>query len=201
MAVINFPTITPEIQDFGIMYNTQISSSDISGITQTVELPGARWNGNVSFRDMTHIESADLKAFLLQLRGSAGRFLYGDVSHTSPTNAVTGSPTVESSSTPRIVRVTLGSSSPTFSTGDYVQIGTGDTRELKMVLSSALVSGDTYDLTIEPMIRNPSYIGLDVVYTNPKGVFLLTSSDQAKWAIRSKALLSDMSIDFIEVFV
>jgi len=200
MAVLAFPTITPEMQDFGIRYNTQVSSSDISGVTQTVELPGARWSGNISFRDMTLQESADLKAFLLRLRGSAGRFYYGDVSHTSPFNVVTGSPTVESASTRRIVRVTLGSSSPTFSAGDYIQIGTGEDRELKMIMSSALVSGDTYDLTIEPMIRMATYVGESVVYTNPTGVFLLTSSDQAKWATRSKALLSDISIDFLEVF-
>lgn len=200
MAILTFPTITPEIQDFGIMYNTQISSSDISGVTQTVELPGARWKGNVSFRDMTPAESADLKAFLLELRGSAGRFYYGDVSHTSPFNTVTGSPTIESTSTARVIRVTLGASSPQFSAGDYIQIGTDTARELKMVLSSSSVGGDTYDLTIEPMIRRIDYIGLSVVYTNPTGVFLLTSSDQAKWATRSKALLSDISIDFLEVF-
>jgi len=200
MAVITFPSITPEIQEFGIEYNTQVSSSPISGITQTVELPGARWKGNISFRDMTNIESSDLKAFMLQLRGSSGRFYYGDVTHTSPFNTVTGSPTITAPSTARVIRMTLGSSSPQFSPGDYVQIGTDESRELKMVLSSALVSGDTYDVTIEPMIRRTDYVGLSVVYSSPTGVFLLSSSGQAMWSVRSKALLSDMSLDFIEVF-
>ena len=69
-----------------------------------------------------------------------------------------------------------------------------------MVLLSTSVAGDTYDLTIEPMIRRTTYLGQSVVYTNPKGVFLLNTSDQAKWATRSKALLTDMSLQFTEVF-
>jgi len=201
MAVLAYPTISAEIQDFGINYNTQISASDVSGITQTVELPGARWKGSLSYRDMTLTDSADLKAFMLQLRGSSGRFFYGDITHTDPFNAVTGSPTVTVVAGNRgLIRVTLGSSSPQFSAGDYIQIGTDDQRELKMVLASSLVSGDTYELTIEPIIRRNSYSGQSVVYSSPTGVFMLNTSDQANWASRSKAQLSDMSIEFIEVF-
>jgi hypothetical protein len=201
MAILTFPTIDADSQDFGISYNTQISVSEISGIGFTVELPGARWRGGLNYTDMTPSQSADLKAFLLELRGSAGQFFYGDASHTSPFLAVTGSPTVESASTPRFIRVTLGASSPEFSAGDYVQIGADDQRELKMVLSSTVVSGDTYDLVIEPMIRRTDYVGLSVVYTNPKGVFLLTNDDQAFWSTRSKALLSSMNLDFVEAFL
>jgi hypothetical protein len=200
MAILTFPSITPEIQDFGIRYNTQVSTSSVSGVAQTVELPGARWNGTMSFRDLTVTESADLKRFMLELRGSAGRFFYGDITHTSPFNAVTGSPTIESASTPRFIRVTLGGGSPEFSAGDYVQLGADDSRELKMVLSSTVVSGDTYDLVIEPMIRRTDYVGLTVVYTNPVGVFFLASDDQAKWSSRSKAQLADMSLEFVEIF-
>jgi len=200
MAILTYPTISAEIQDFGINYNTQISSSDISGITQTVELPGARWKGTLSYRDLTPNQSAELKAFMLELRGSSGRFFYGDVSHTDPFNVVTGSPTIESISTPKLLRVTLGSSSPAFSPGDFIQVGTDDNRELKMVIGSTSISGDIYDLSIEPMIRRTDYVGLSVVYSDPVGVFLLTGSDQASWSTRSKAYLSDMSVEFIEVF-
>jgi hypothetical protein len=69
-----------------------------------------------------------------------------------------------------------------------------------MVISSTLVSGTTYDLGIEPVIRMSSYIGQSVSYTNPKGVFMLNSSSQAMWSTSSKALLSDITLDMIEVF-
>lgn len=198
MAVIDFPNVVSDVQNFGIRYNTQISSSELSGVVQTVELPGARWAGSLNFIDMTKTESADLKAFLLELRGSAGRFYFSDQIHTSPFVTVTGSPTVGGTSTRRVIRVTLGSGN--FSEGDYIQIGTDEDRELKMVIDSALVGGTTYDLTIEPMIRRETFIGQSVVYTNPKGKFMLSTSDQASWASRSKALLSDITIDFVEAF-
>lgn len=200
MAILTFPDITPEFQDFGIVYNTQISTSSLSGAIQTVELPGARWKGSIGFSDMTPAESASLKAFLLELRGSSGTFFYGDLTHTTPFNSVTGTATIDSASTARILRVTLGTSSPALSTGDYIQVGTDDSRELKMIITSTLVSGDTYDLVIEPMVRRTDYVGLTVVYTEPKGVFMLTSSDQASWGSRSKALLSDINLDFVEIF-
>jgi hypothetical protein len=200
MAILTFPSIVPEIQEFGITYNTQISTSTIAGQTQTVELPGARWHGSVSYSQMTPSESADLKAFLLQLRGSKGTFFYGDLTHTTPFNDVYGSITIDSASIPSIIRLDLGSGSPAFSAGDYIQIGADDSRELKMVISSTNISGDTYDLVIEPLIRRTDYVGLSVTYADPKGVFMLTSDDQASWGSRSKAQLSDINLDFIEIF-
>jgi hypothetical protein len=199
MAVLDFPNIIPETQEFGIVYNTQVSTSPVSGITQTVELPGARWKGKLTFTDMTPEESATLKAFLLRLRGSAGRFYYGDQSHTTPFNTITGDLTVLGTSTRNIVEVTTTTGE--FSIGDYIQIGNNEDRELKMVLVSAFLSSpSTYQLTIEPTIRMTDYADESLIYTNPTGKFLLTSSDQANWAIRGKGLLSDITIEFIEVF-
>lgn len=200
MAVLTFPSITPEIQTFGIKYNTQISSSAISGIAQTVELPGARWHGSMSFRDMTVTESASLKAFLLELRGSSGVFFYGDITHTTPFNTVTGTYTLESTSTARIANITYDSASERLAPGDYVQIGADDTRELKMIIDSTLVGGLNYDLTLESMMRRIDYVGLSLVYTNPVGTFMLVADDQAVWASRNKGSLTDISLEFIEIF-
>jgi hypothetical protein len=199
MAIFTFPSITPDTQDFGIRYNTQISTTSLSGITQTVELPGARWKGGLSFRDLTPVDSADLKAFLLKLRGSSGRFFFGDLSHALPFNNVVDSLTIESGSTARLIRVTYaGGGSARLTTGDYVQIGADDTRELRYIVNETIVSGNTYDIQVEPMLRRIDYVGLSLVYTNPVGVFLLDSDEQAAWGVRSKALLSDINLSFVE---
>lgn len=201
MAILTFSAlnITPETQDFGIKYNTQISTTTLSGIAQTVELPGARWKGSMSFRDMTLADSATLKAFLLELRGASGRFFYGDISHTSPFSSVTGTLGIEANSTARLMRVTYDApGTARLAEGDYVQVGEDDDRELKMVVGEFAVSGYTYDVQVEPMVRRTDYVGKNLVYTNPKGVFLLDSDEQAHWGIRSKALLSDLSLSFLE---
>jgi hypothetical protein len=196
---LTFPNIIPDNQTFGIEYNTQVSSSTLSGIIQTVELPGARWKGTMSFKDMTPADSAELKAFLLELRGSSGRFYINDLSHTEPFLTVTGSPTVSSAPTAyRVIRATT-TTNP-FSVGDYIQIGTDTDRELKMIIDATQFSGLTYDYTVEPMIRRTDYIGQTITYSNPTGKFMLDTSDQAMWGIRSKALLSDINISFIEAF-
>lgn len=202
MAVLTFPSITPDTIDFGIRYNTQVSTTTLSGIVQTVELPGARWLGSMTFRDLTPEDSAALKGFLMRLRGSSGRFYYGDQSHTSPFNTITGELlTVEATSTEGALKVspTNGGSGGVFSIGDYIEVGSSasdENRELKMVVA---VTGTTQQtLTIEPLMRRTDYIGLDVRYTNPTGKFLLTSDDQARWAVRSKAKLSDLALEFVE---
>jgi len=199
MAILTFPSIIPETQEFGINYNTQISTTALSGIMQTVELPGARWGGNLSFRDMTLEESAELKAFLLELRGSSGRFFYGDISHPSPFAAVTGTLQIENGSTARLMRVTYDAPGTIrLQEGDYVQVGNDDDRELKMVIGEVAAGGNTYDVVVEPMVRRTDYVSLNLIYTNPKGVFLLNSDEQGKWATRSKAFLSDINISFVE---
>ena len=197
MAVQDFPSIVAESQDFGIRYNTQVSTSTLNGSIQTIELPGARWAGSLGYRDLTVAESAEFKAFLLRLRGSAGRFYYGDYTHSAPFTTITGSTVVNAGSTRSVIETTVTTGS--FSVGDYIQIGTDESRELKMVIAASNIS-NVWDLTIEPPIRRATFIGQSVVYNNPTGVFLLSSSDQAKWASRSKAQLSDIQIDFVEGF-
>lgn len=198
MAVLTFPNIVPEYIDFGLRFNTQISSSNLSGITQTVEMPGARWSGSVRFTDLSLGESAGLKSFLIKLRGSSGRFFYSDITKQQPFNVVTGTPTILSG-TRRLINITLGVGSPTLSEGDYIQIGTDDSREYKMILSVVDNTLDNYDIELSSAIRRQTYVGQSVVYSNPTGVFLLSSDEQAAWSVRSKIGLSDLSIDFLEV--
>lgn len=194
MAILTFPNITPDSLDFGIKYNTQVSTTTLSGVTRTVELPGARWGGTMSFRDLSPTDSAALKAFLLSLRGSSGRFTFGDLTHTAPFTAVTGSFSVESGSTPRVLMVTPATGS--FSVGDYIQVGTDTNLELKMIVG--VTGSNPQQVSIEPLMRRIDYVGQTVVYTNPKGIFFLTADDMARWSVRSKAKLSDISFSFIE---
>ena len=80
--------------------------------------------------------------------------------------------------------------------GDYIQIGSGADQEYKMVISET--GSSPQQLTIEPLMRRTDYIGQSVIYTNPKSIFLLDSDDLARWSVRSKAKLSDLSISFVE---
>lgn len=199
MAAINFPSLIPESTTFGIRYNTQISTSALSGVSQVVEMPGARWRGNITFRDLVPSDAADLQAFMLELRGSAGLFHYGDPSRTSPQTQITGTLEVETGSTSRLIYTTPSTGG--FSVGDYIQIGaTGDSPEYKMVISVSGPPASQQALTIEPAMRRTDYLGKTIVYSNPVGEFRLINEDQLMWAVRSKAYLTDINLEFLEFF-
>lgn len=199
MAATSVPPVVPESIVFGLTHNVQVSTSPLSGIVQTVELPGARWRASLSYSDLTNTEANDLKAWLLSLRGMSGRFLLYDYGKSSPTNSVTGSPVVETGSTARVINTTT--TGDVFSVGDYIQIGTDDNRELKMVVA---VSGTGLDrnYTIEPALRMTvaTALGKSIVYSNPSAVFMLSSNDQSSWNTRGKSFLNDINIDCIEAF-
>ena len=90
----------------------------------------------------------------------------------------------------------INGTSGTWSIGDYIQIGDGEDRELKMIIG---VSGQT--VTVEPMVRKATFANDPVVYSSPTGLFMLDSDDQALWGVRSKAYLSDVNLSFVERFV
>jgi hypothetical protein len=198
MTILSFPNITPDTQDFGITYLTQVSSTSLTNIIQTIELPGARWHGQMTFRDLTSADSAALKAFLLQLRGASGRFYFGDLEFSGPQDTdLAGTVEIQTGSTARSLLID-GISAGTFTVGDRIQIGneTSTLREYKMVVD--VVS--TNELIIEPMMRRDDYVGKEIFYTNPTGIFMLDADDYAKWSLRSKAKLSDLSFGFVEAF-
>jgi len=197
MTILNFPNVIPDIQDFGVKYLTQVSGTSLTQIIQTVEMPGARWHGTMQFRDLPPTQAAELKAFLLKLRGASGRFFFGDLELTAPQSSVTGTPYIQSGSTARDIIVSGHTGD--FSVGDRIQIGdeADTTREYKMVVE--VNSSDS--LRIEPMMRRTDYVGKEVIYSNPVGVFLLDSDDHGKWSLRSKAKLSDIAFGFVEAFV
>lgn len=194
MAILTFPSLVPDNQTFGIQTTTFVNVTSVGSFTQTIEIPGARWKGSMTFSDLTIADSITLKTFLLKLRGPAGRFYFNDLSQTAPQGAVTGTKTIQAGSDQRDI---ILNNTTNMTIGDYIQLGTGTTRELKMIVDK---SGAT--LTVEPMIRAPiaDLIGTNVTYSNPLGIFMLTSDDQSSWDIRGKSYLSTVSLDFIEAY-
>ncbi len=61
---------------FGLTSNTQVFRSPLSGTTQTLERPGARWTAEYTLPPMKRAQVTAWQSVLAQLRGGAGRF-YG----------------------------------------------------------------------------------------------------------------------------
>jgi hypothetical protein len=206
MAVLNWETdasdITPDTCEFGISFNSLIHTSSLSGISQTMELPGARWRLKLSFKDLEPTESRVLISFLTRLRGSAGRFYCYDFGRATSRGDIDD--TVLVAIADSVTQVTLkdsegGAVNGSLEVGDYISIGNDTDRELKMITND--LGGDSYN--IEPGFRKTlaSYTDDPVAYTKGLATFMLSSDEQAYWSTRSKALITDIDIDAYEVFL
>lgn len=201
MATIFPLDIYPVNFEFGIITRTLVSTSSLTGSTKTLEIPGARWRLRMSYVDLNQTDSRPLFAYLMNLRGMAGRFLIHDI--TAPNADVTGSITVQS--VQGADQITLTGVTGEFKPGDYITINRGGDAgdiELKMIISKG--TGQVYN--IQPNLRTPDlsfYNGKTITYksisTFPRAKFMLSSDDQVYWPSRSKINLSTLDLEAIEV--
>lgn len=205
--IFSFPDIIPDTSNWGIVYNTRIFTSPLSGAIQTLEMPGARWQASLVFNNMLPEESRKLMAFLVKLRGSSGRFYLYDHSIDNPR----GSPSAQSGGAKVDGPNQTGSLLKTYNwtpntnnlflAGDYIKFGSSGQHELKMISSnvSSGPSGIAY-LPIEPPIRI-SPINQDViVYNKPTTIMMLVDDTQAQWDNSESVYLANITINCIEAF-
>lgn len=199
MTILTWPTLTraaPRVLDWSLQPNTQSFQSPLSGAVQTVELPGARWKASFLMENLTEDDSALLQAFLVKLRGRAGRFYLYNFGRDKPRGTQGGAPLVkgagQSGTTLIIDGCTVGA---TLLAGDYLEVN----GELKMVVASATANGSgEMTLTIEPPLRASPADNADVTLIQPKAIFMLTG-DEAKWSTQP-GKFSSFPIDCIEAW-
>jgi len=85
MSILSLPLV-PAVQSsrFGLVSPGSTFVSPLTGQTQTLERPGARWQASYTLPPLKRANAAVWQSFLLQLRGSAGRFYGYDPDALSP---------------------------------------------------------------------------------------------------------------------
>lgn len=140
--------------------------SSFSRQQQAQDWQQSQLKASLGYSIMSEIEFNPWAAFLAQLRGIQGIFLFGDPRRTSPLNSgATGGTVTGSGQT----GYTLVTSSSNLSPSDWFQIGL----RLYRVTS---VSGGT--LGIWPCIRESPANGASLIVTNPVGMFRLTKNQR-----------------------
>ena len=156
------------------------SQSIFTGAQQSYEHPGAWWEGEITFEPMRRATAAPLQAFLAELRGKLGTFLYSDPDALSLLG-VGGTITVngggQTGNTLNVDGMTT-STNNILKPGDYFQLGSGSTRTLHMA-TQALNSngGGAGVLTFEPAIKISPADNSAVVISSPKGIFRLVENN------------------------
>jgi hypothetical protein len=176
--------------------NTKTFRSPLSGVTQTLELPGAYWSAVLNIDNQSPDQSQVISAFLTSLRGRAISFNLFDHSHPEPRGVATGTPIVYGAGQVGSQLITGGWTADTtgiLKAGDYIQVGL----KLKMVVIDAYSDSlGRSTLTIEPPWADSPADGATVVTSYPKAVMRLSSD---KSGLKTKApLLSSVSIDCVE---
>lgn len=160
-----------------------VASSPFTGQSQSYEYPMAIWTAQVSLPPMNRATAAEWQAFLLKLHGRRGTFLLGDPDAKVPRGAISlsATPTLNATATAGDYTVAItgvGNSIVAFRAGDYIQLGSGATARLYMIVADATSNGSgVVTVTIEPSIRVTVASGGSVTFQSAKCNMRLDAND------------------------
>jgi hypothetical protein len=187
MAILTFPAITPNFTEFGARPLSRVFQSPLSGYVQSTEIPGQSWFASLTFNNLTDADQRVLAAFILSLRGSAGRFYLPDHALITPRGTLGGTPVVKGASqTGRTLAIDGATINITnwLRTGDYFHFDTpAGGRELKMLTADASSNG-TGDVTLnfESAIRASPADNAPIVTASPSCIMMLPPDFVARWS-------------------
>jgi hypothetical protein len=158
---------------------------------QTFAYPGQMWTADLTLPPMKRADAEQWVAWLISLRGQLGTFLLGDPIGATARGAATGTPLVNGGSQTGGSLVIDGagtSVSGWLKTGDYIQLGSNGSSRLHKVLADANSDGSgNVTIDIWPHIRTAPANNATVTVSNAKGLFRLSSNEQA-WSVNEAAI-------------
>ena len=181
-----FPSIGIASSYFRLHRVVAESTSPFTGAQQVVKHQGEWWAGEATFRLMTYNDSAAVKAFMAQLRGKFGTFLYGDPDNLAKGNRGTATSGVlvnGAGQTGNVINLDgfAISTENVLRAGDFIQLGTDLTSRLHMVTADVTSDGSgAAAVDIEPALRSSPADNAAVVTSGAKGLFRLTDN-AAEW--------------------
>ncbi len=147
------------------------------------EQDGERWAIELDFPVMEIAEAGAFRSFMAKLRGVYGTFLYGDVTRASAQGNPAGTGRVNGASQTGNNLVTDGwtaSVTDLFKEGDWIQLGSGSSSKLHMVVEDVDSDGSgNATLKIVPELRDSPADDAVITYSDCKGVFRLQSNSVA----------------------
>jgi len=146
---------------------------------------GKAWQADISLPAMKRSDAEQWVAWLISLKGQLGTFYLGDPLATTPLGsarnsdgilvdgAVSSGDTIDIDGAPT-------SQTDYLKAGDYLQIGTGTSRQLFKVLTDVDTDG-TGSATVDvwPNVRTTIADNASVIVESTQGIFRLVSNEQA----------------------
>jgi len=178
------------IRSFGVTPRTAVGmyASAYTGSQQVYEHPLQMLTATMELVPMTRESGAgDWIGALWSLNGPAGTFYMGDTAYISPRGVGTGSPLVKGASQSGNTLLTDGwtnSQTGILKAGDWIQVGSGSTRQLCRIVADADSDGSgNATLEIWPRIRTAFADNTAITVTSPKGVWRLVEPVGHSWDV------------------
>jgi hypothetical protein len=182
--------------------NVAVYASPFTGQQQVYQHPGQFLTCSIELPPMSRAEAAVFVAALLSLQGARGTFYFGDPAWKNPQGTATGTPLVKGAAQTGQDLITDGWTTTVtgiLKAGDWIQIGTGDTRQLCMVLADANSngSGDS-TLSLFPRIRTAFADNTAILTANPTGIWRL--ADDGSFLQDVDSLTRGIVLNAVEAF-
>lgn len=194
----NFPNIVPNAYTWGWRDNTQVFASELNNSIQTASMPGGQWYGNLSFnnRDTIIDDIATFKAFLMSLKGQAGRFRLSPPDLNQRGTMLGAGRVAAGSASDSIDTKGWTPNQPKlFKAGDYIEVN----GELKMILEDATSNpAGNATLKIAPKMHRKALVDSVIEVQNPTAECMLENSDQVQWQVNTGPSIHNLSISVIE---
>ena len=199
MAILTFPGIIANKMEWSLRSNTQTFVSPLSRTSQTLELPGSHWTTTLRFNRLTEDDQRTMMAFLVRLRGEAGRFYLYDHSLPTPRGIATGTPLVDGASQ---IGNTLNTKDWTVGQTGIMKAGDWFTvnNELKMMTEDVNSDGSGLaTLTFEPPLRASPAADAPLTIGQAPAIMRLKDDGQTRWS-QTPGTLASFTITTIESF-
>ena len=162
-----------------------ISRSPFTFGTQVHAYSGQSWQADVTLPSIRRDLAEDWVAWLISLKGQFGTFYLGDPNAVTPRGSARDTDTIlvngaTSSGNTLAIDSAPASRTGYLKAGDYMQVGTGTSRQLFKVLADANTNGSGQaTVDIWPDVRTSIANNAAVTVENTKGIFRLASNEQA----------------------
>lgn len=164
----------PSQTTFSLKRAVAVSESPFTGQQQAVVYPYELWTATVRLPPMRRAQAAEWQSFFLQLKGRRGSFLMPDFDAITPRG--TARTVSVQSGTIRQSTIVLNSNG-TLLNGDYIQLSSGGSARLHMVVGGGNSGNGVY--TIEPALKANYSAGTAVTVIRACGLWRLDSNDTA----------------------
>ena len=202
MAILTFPSIKPNREDWGPDANALTFVSPLSRTTQTRLFPGTRWQASIGFSGLEADEWRDLEAFVVEMGGMSGRVYYGPRHAATPRGTAGGTPLVNGASQTGSSLVTDGwtASETVLRRGDYIAYDVTGGRSLHILTADAASDGaGNATLAIKPAIRISPADNEPVITSAPTCVMMFASN--VNLGSYQPGVFADYQLDLVEAFV